>query len=154
MVGVAGMETGLALAIGLVLGVAGFGLLAGRVPGASAAQWLTLFGAVVLVGAAAYYVVDAVGRPPARSALALAVNGGLVALTIVGLVRGADAFRTAVIAGLVLHGVWDLLHVASVLSPPRHGWLPAPCAASDWALAAALWAVARPDTSAAAVESA
>ena len=148
------METGLALAIGLVLGVAGFGLLAGRVPGASAAQWLTLFGAVVLVGAAAYYVVDAVGRSPARSALELAVNGGLVALTIVGLVRGADAFRTAVIVGLVVHGAWDLLHVASVLSPPRHAWLPGPCAVSDWGLAAALWLVGRPSPSSVAAENA
>jgi hypothetical protein len=100
--------------------------------------------AAVLIGAASYYAVDAVGRPPLRWLAENAVNGALFVAAVVAMIRGVRSLRAVTVAGLVLHGAWDLLHVLSVLSPPRHEWLPAACVLVDWTLAAVVWLVPLP----------
>ncbi len=92
----------------------------------------------MVVAAAGYYMVDAVGRRPLRAAAEICFNGTLLLLAVFGMLAGYQAMRIAAVVGLLAHGVWDLLHMLPLLSKPRHEWLPPACLIYDWALAAAI----------------
>ncbi len=126
------------LALGFLLAAFGLAAVVARMAAVPFRVALVQVSGAVLIAGAGYYQIDGVGRPPLRAGLEIGVNGLLLGAGVLGLTGGVRRLRTIVIVGLAAHGVWDLLHVAPVLSPPRHEWLPLPCVVTDWVLAAAL----------------
>lgn len=89
----------------------------------------------VLIVIASYYALFAVmggsGRPLAIESIAIAAFAGV---SIVG-------FRTSlwiVVAGLALHGLFDVIHGHLIANPGVPAWWPAFCLAYDFAAAAYL----------------
>ena len=132
------MKTAFTAAVLGLVATFGFCLLMKRGMQMPSAISLAHFGAAMVVAAAAYYIVDAVGRRPLRAAGEILFNGLLPWLAVFGMLAGFQAMRTAALVGLAAHGIWDLLHVLPLLSKPRHEWLPLGCLIYDWGLAAAI----------------
>jgi hypothetical protein len=74
---------------------------------------------------------------PATALAELAVAGAVFACALLGMTTSA----TSLAAGYILHGVWDWLHDARVVTTKVAAWFPPLCAAFDFAVAVfVLWA--------------
>lgn len=117
--------------IGIVLGLL-FVLLVHTVQPQPARQLIALF----LASTACVYCGALLAQPaPARFvALEVAMGMAVFACAVVGL----RASTSALAAGYVLHGAWDLLHHPNAVPTRVAGWFPPLCAAFDFVVAVAL----------------
>jgi hypothetical protein len=100
------------------------------------------FYSTVLIVVASYYDLFAV---IGGSAPALSVETGVFVLFAAAAVAGFKFNPWILVAGLALHGVFDLVHGDLVLNPGVPGWWPAFCMSYDVAAAIYLaWRLAGP----------
>ena len=117
--------------IGLLLGLL-FVLLVHTIPPQPARQAIALFLAFT---ACVYAGAMLAERPPALViALELVISAVVFTLAAVGL----RASTSALAAGYVLHGFWDLLHRPSAVPTRVAAWFPPLCAGFDFVVAIAL----------------
>ena len=117
--------------IGVVLGLL-FVLLVHTIPPQPARQAIALF----LAFTACVYAGAMLSQTPPAPFIALELMISAVVFTLAAV--GLRASTTALAAGYVLHGVWDLLHRPRAVPTRVATWFPPLCAAFDFVVAIAL----------------
>ena len=119
------------LVVGLLLGLL-FVLVVHTIPPQPARQAIALF----LAFTACVYAGAVLSQAPPAPFIALELVVSAVVFTLAAV--GLRASTSALAAGYVLHGVWDLLHSPRAVPTRVAPWFPPLCAGFDFVVAIAL----------------